>query len=245
VWEYELVPAPQLLTVHQNGKAVDVVAQASKSGFLYVLDRVTGKPVWPIEEKPVPKSDMPGEQLSPTQPFPTKPPAYERQSYTAKDIDKLILTDAERKRWTDILSKARNDGMFTPFSTEYYTIQMPGHSGGANLFGTSSDLETGTTYVISYTQPALERYYSTASEAAKYIGHTLYGPDIASGDPVDMKQLIRRPGDTGRGGGGRGTTPGGDPVAQQGRAMYEQVCQQCHGANLTPPMAELPLWWGL
>ena len=80
VWEYEIVAAPQLVTIHQNGQAIDVVAAASKSGFLYVLNRDTGKPIWPIEERPVPTSDMPGEKLSPTQPFPTKPPALARMN---------------------------------------------------------------------------------------------------------------------------------------------------------------------
>jgi len=230
VWEYELVPAPQLLTVHQNGRAIDVVAQASKSGFLYVLNRETGKPIWPIEERKVPTDGMPGEKLSPTQPFPTKPPAFERQSYTEKDVDEIILTPEERARWKDILSKARNEGMFTPFSTEYFTIMMPGHSGGANLFGASSDPDNGLAYVISYSMPALERYYSSPSEAAKYIGHSLYGPNIASGDPADGK-MIRRTAEGGRGGrGGRGNAA--DAPAALGRNLYVQACQQCHGADL-------------
>jgi quinoprotein glucose dehydrogenase len=227
IWEYELVPAPILVTIHQNGKSVDVLAQASKSGFLYVLNRETGQPVWPIEERKVPTDGMPGEKLSPTQPFPTKPPPYERMTYGLKDVDQIILTPEERKRWIDILSKARNDGIFTPFSTEYFSIQMPGHSGGANLFGTSGDPETGMAYVISYTQPALERYYSSPAEAAKYIGHSLYGPDIASGDPIDGKQ-IRRSAE----GGGRGGQAAMDRTGQQGRTLYVQACQGCHGADL-------------
>ena len=230
VWEYELVPAPILTTIHQNGRAIDIVAQASKSGFLYVLDRATGKPIWPIEERKVPTDGMPGEKLSPTQPFPTKPPAYERQRYTAADVDDRILTPEERKRWLDILSKARNDGMFTPFSTEYFTIQMPGHSGGANLFGTSGDPTTGEAYVISYTQPALERYYNSSTEAAKYIGASLYGPTAVGGDPVDGLMLIRRPPAGGRAE-GRGTAAA-SAAAQQGHTLYTRACQMCHGADL-------------
>ena len=79
LWDFDNVSAPQLVTVRHNGKRVDAVAHAGKTGFLYVLDRVTGKPLWPIEERPVPKSDVPGEQAWPTQPFPTKPPAFVRQ----------------------------------------------------------------------------------------------------------------------------------------------------------------------
>ncbi len=160
-------------------------------------------------------------------------------TYTVKDVDTHILTPPERARWIDILSHARNEGIFTPFSTKYFTIQMPGHSGGANLFGTSADPETGTVYVVSYTQPALERLYTSAAEAAKYIGHSLYGPTIASGDPADGLQIIRRP----ERAGARGAA--GDAAAVQGRAMYEQVCQQCHGASLAGETGAAPSLMGI
>ena len=86
VWDYDPNAAPQLATVKHNGKMVDVVALASKNSFLYVFDRVTGKPLWPIEERAVPQSDLPGEHTSPTQPFPTAPPAFARQNMTVKDL---------------------------------------------------------------------------------------------------------------------------------------------------------------
>jgi quinoprotein glucose dehydrogenase len=76
LWDYDLATAPKLLTVKHDGKMVDIVAQAGKNGFLYVFDRVTGKPVWPIVERPVPQSDMPGEHSWPTQPIPTAPPPF-------------------------------------------------------------------------------------------------------------------------------------------------------------------------
>src|SRR5215475_7916780 len=79
LWDYDPTAAPQLVTVKHEGKTIDVVALASKNGFLYVFDRVTGKPLWPIEERPVPKSEVPGEWTSPTQPFPTVPPPFARQ----------------------------------------------------------------------------------------------------------------------------------------------------------------------
>ena len=82
LWDYDLAAAPKLLTVRQNGKPVEIVAQAGKTGFLYVFERLTGKPLWPIEERAVPKSDVPGEVSSPTQPFPTKPPPFARQVFT-------------------------------------------------------------------------------------------------------------------------------------------------------------------
>ena len=239
VWEYELVPAPQLVTVHIAGKPVDVVAAASKSGYLYVLNRDTGKPIWPIVEKPVPPSDVPGEQLWPTQPFPTAPPPFERMTYTVNDVGTNIFSPEERQRWIDVISKARNEGIFTPFSDKYYSIQMPGHSGGANLFATASDPQAGSVYVISYTAPALERYYSTAAEASKYIGGSHWGPSIAEGDPVDGLMIHRREANAGgRAGGGRAGAGGN--AAQQGRALYEQACQQCHGATLSGETGAAP-----
>ena len=82
LWDYDLTTSPKLLTVRHNGQMVDVVAQPTKFGFLYVFDRVTGKPLWPVEERPVPQSDIPGEHSWPTQPFPTNPPPYARQKFT-------------------------------------------------------------------------------------------------------------------------------------------------------------------
>ena len=87
LWDYDNTSAPQLTRIRRNGRTIDVVAMAGKTGFLYVFNRVTGEPIWPIEERPVPtKTDVPGEQLWPTQPFPTSPPPFARQKFTADDI---------------------------------------------------------------------------------------------------------------------------------------------------------------
>src|SRR5262249_17163801 len=92
--------APQLTTIRQNGLATDVVAMAGKTGFLYVFNRVTGAPIWPIEERPVPtKTEVAGEAVWPTQPFPTKPPPVARQTFTADDINPYLLTPAQQKRF--------------------------------------------------------------------------------------------------------------------------------------------------
>ena len=96
LWDYDLPQAPKLLTIRQNGRTIDVVAQATKHGFLFVFERETGRPIWPIEERPVPQSDVPGEYSSPTQPFPTKPAPFARQSFTEKDINPY-LPAAERE----------------------------------------------------------------------------------------------------------------------------------------------------
>jgi quinoprotein glucose dehydrogenase len=246
VWEYELPAAPHLLTVRVNGQTVDVVSQASKNGYLYVLNRVTGAPIWPIPERPVPQSRMPTEKLSPTQPFPTKPPPFERMSYTVKDIDTMLLTPEERTRWIELVSKARNEGLYTPFDRDNFTIMMPGHSGGANLFSTSADPETGTAYVISIAMPAIERYYDSADEAGQYLGSGNYGPTLGTISSGRRSAAGRasgaaapRGGGSGAAGRGRGAAP--DPaLVERGRIVYQQSCQACHMANMGGNEAEAP-----
>ena len=115
LWDYDNSAAPQLTTIRHNGQDVDVVAQAGKTGFLYVFDRVTGEPIWPIEERPVPKSDVPGEQAWPTQPFPTAPPPFAQQTFTVDDVNPYILTPrGARRRGRSGSRNARNGGLFTP-----------------------------------------------------------------------------------------------------------------------------------
>ena len=114
IWDYDDATAPKLLTVTRNGKRIDVVAQASKTGFVCVFDRVTGEPLWPIEERPVPRSDMPGEETWPTQPFPTAPPPFARQTFTEEDLNPFIEDPAERAHFIEDIRSARNEGMFTP-----------------------------------------------------------------------------------------------------------------------------------
>jgi quinoprotein glucose dehydrogenase len=157
VWDYDLPVAPKLLTIRQNGRPRDVVAQATKQGFLFVFDRVTGEPIWPIEERAVPQSDVPGEQTSPTQPFPTKPAPFARQSFTEKDVNPY-LPEAERRAIADRLRSYRNEGLFTPPSFRG-SIEMPGHSGGTNWGGVAVDPERGELYVRSIALPAMLRLF--------------------------------------------------------------------------------------
>ena len=131
IWDYDNATPPQLLTVRHDGKMVDVVAQVGKEGFVWVFDRETGKPLWPIEERPVPHSDMPGEETWPTQPFPLKPPPFARQTFTAKDINPYMPAE-ERAHLLEEMQAARNQGMFTPPATQN-TVEMPGNNGGANF----------------------------------------------------------------------------------------------------------------
>ena len=150
LWDYDLPAAPTLVDITVDGRDIKAVAQVSKQGFTYVFDRVTGEPVWPIEERPVAQSSVPGEQASPTQPFPTKPPAFERQGISVDDL--IDFTPELRAEAEEILSQFEYGNLFHPPS-EKGTIQMPGWGGGANWYGAGFDLETGYLYVPSRTNP--------------------------------------------------------------------------------------------
>ena len=154
LWDFDNTSAPQLTTVKHNGKTVDAVALAGKTGFLYVFDRVSGEPLWPIEERPVPKSEMPGEKAAPTQPFPTVVPPFSAQKFTADDVNPYILTPEERSKWKDVVASARNEGLFTPPGMRD-TISMPGNQGGSNWGTTASNPHNGTVYVLGLNEPAI------------------------------------------------------------------------------------------
>jgi len=146
LWDYDPPAAPNLITIHVNGKKIDAVAQPTKQGFVYVFDRVTGAPVWPIEERPVPQSDVPGERTSPTQPFPTKPPAFAEQGVSLEDA--FDLTPEMKAAAQAEMKKYRMGPLFTPPSMEG-TIVRPGQWGGANWGGAAFDPETGIMYLKS------------------------------------------------------------------------------------------------
>ncbi len=156
LWDFDNNAAPQLTTIKHNGRNVDVVAMAGKTGFLYVFNRETGDPIWPIEERPVPKSTMPGEQSWPTQPYPTVVPPFAKQTFTLDDINPYpSITDEQRQAFKDRVSKARNQGIFTPIDFTD-TIHIPGSNGGA-LFGTTAAEPNGVVYVITQDNPGLLR----------------------------------------------------------------------------------------
>ncbi len=166
LWDYDDVAAPMLITINHNGKKVDAVAMAGKTGYLYVFDRVTGQPIWPIEERRVPtRTEIPGEVVSPTQPIPTAPPPFGRLSFTAKDINPYMLTDEKRADFAARLAKDRNEGEFTPIGFSE-VIHLPGNHGGANWGATSANPNDGSVYVIAYNAPAFMRLLSPADMAA-------------------------------------------------------------------------------
>jgi len=167
IWDYDDPTAPKLLTIRQNGKTIDAVAQVSKQGFVWVFNRVTGEPIWPIEERPVPKSDMPGETTWPTQPFPTNPPPYARQKFTVDDLSPY-LSPEDRAKFRDQILSARNEGLFTP-PARRGTIQMPGNNGGANWGGAAVDPAKGTLVVVSKDLPSLLKLEPDKSEDDRYL----------------------------------------------------------------------------
>ena len=146
LWDYDNPAAPNLLNVTVDGKPVKALAQITKQGFLYAFDRVTGKPIWPIEERPVPASDIPGEEASPTQPFPTKPPPFEYQGAQLDDL--ANFTPAIRAMAVEAVKGFKLGPLFTPPSLAG-TIQRPSTSGGGNWGGAAVDPETGILYVPS------------------------------------------------------------------------------------------------
>jgi quinoprotein glucose dehydrogenase len=129
IWDYDLPAQPSLITVREDGRDVPAVAQATKMGFLFLLHRETGKPIFPVEERPVPKSDVPGEQSWPTQPFPTRPQPLAPTTLSSDDA--WGLSPWDRGQCRNLIERYRNDGVFTPSSLAG-TIQYPGVIGGTN-----------------------------------------------------------------------------------------------------------------
>ncbi len=206
LWDYDAVAAPKLLTIQHDGKNVDVVAQATKHGFLFVFDRVTGKPIWPIEERKVPQTDVPGEETWPTQPFPTAPPPFARQKFTADDVNPYMLDPKEREKFKDAVSHSRNLGIFTP-PAMVNTMEIPGNNGGANWGSTAIDPKRGWLYVASKELPSMLKLEEQKATRSNFSVS--------------------------------------DPPAQVGKAIYMANCQQCHKADLTGQMPEVPALTGI
>ena len=159
LWDYDPASPPVLGTIRVDGKLIKAVMQPTKHGFLFVFDRVTGKPVWPIEERPVTVSTTPGERASPTQPFPTKPAPFERQGITVDDL--IDFTPELRAEALEIVKPYVTGPLFTPPSVavdggKQGTIVLPGALGGASWTGGAFDPETGMMYIYSHTHPQVK-----------------------------------------------------------------------------------------
>ena len=158
IWDYDPPAPPILMDIEVNGREIKAVALVTKQAFTYVFDRITGDPVWPIEERAVPQSDVPGERTSPTQPFPTLPVPFDRQGVTEDDL--IDLTPELRAAALEIVSRVRLGELFTPPSLIEEaglrgTLVLPGSLGGANWPGAAFDPETHILYVPSATEPSL------------------------------------------------------------------------------------------
>jgi glucose dehydrogenase len=157
IWDWDNPTAPILMDLVVDGRPIKAVAQITKQAFVYTFDRVTGEPVWPIEERPVPASDVPGERTSPTQPFPTKPPPYDRQGLVEDDL--IDFTPALRAEAIEGTKVFRLGPIFTPPSLAnaadgtHGTLMLPHATGGANWEGGAFDPETNVLYVGSFTNP--------------------------------------------------------------------------------------------
>jgi quinoprotein glucose dehydrogenase len=157
IWDWDNPTAPILMDIVVDGRPIKAVAQITKQAWVYTFDRVTGEPVWPIEERPVPTSDVPGEWTSPTQPFPTKPPAFDRQGVLTDDL--IDFTPALRAEAVEGVKVFRLGPIFTPPSLANAddgtqgTLMLPNATGGANWEGGAFDPETNVLYVGSYTSP--------------------------------------------------------------------------------------------
>ena len=187
IFDYDLPPAPALLDATVNGRKVPILAQTGKTAWMYILDRVTGKPVFGVEEKPVPRSNAPGEQSSPTQPIPVKPPALARTSYKPEDIVTAADTSEEHAKFCrDLVERSGgfyNQGPFTPY--EYResgapprsTVLFPGSIGGVNWGGVAADPKLGYVFVNSQDEASFGWIERKAPGAAvQYDRNSILGP---------------------------------------------------------------------
>jgi quinoprotein glucose dehydrogenase len=187
IWDMDIPCAPILFDAVVDGRTVKAVAQPTKQAFLYVFDRVTGRPLWPIEERPVPKGEVPGEWYSPTQPIPTKPPAYDRQGITENDL--IDFTPELKREALEIVAWHKMGPLFTPpvvsnINGPLGTLMVPSQDGGTNWQGGSFDPETGILYVASGStviSKAVVPPYPGQSEMAYIEGNAVTGPRTTGG----------------------------------------------------------------
>ena len=176
LWDYDFPTHPNLIDVTVDGRPVRALAQVSKQGFVYVFDRVTGEPVWPIEERPVPqRTNMPGEAPAPTQPFPTRPPPFEYQGVSIDDL--IDFTPEIRAMAVEAVADFQLGPLFTPPLRSVDggvqgTIQRPAIDGGANWGGAGVDPETGLLYVPSHNRFSVLHFYSPDPAAGATMRYT-------------------------------------------------------------------------
>ena len=184
LWDYDLPAPPILVTLTHNGKKVDAVAQLTKTGNVFVFDRDSGKPLFDVEERKVPVSDIQGEKSWPTQPFPSKPLPFVRQQYTEDDIPDI--SPEARAYVMEQLKGIRNEGIFTP-SSEQGSLVFPGFRGGAEWNGGSFDPQTGMLYVNANEIPNITALTKVAVDRSGEAGTSLYKLNCATCHGFDRK----------------------------------------------------------
>jgi quinoprotein glucose dehydrogenase len=257
IWNYDLSAEPILGDINVNGRTIKAVALPGKQAFLYVFDRVTGEPVWPIEEKPVQQSDVPGEKTSPTQPFPTKPPAYSRNILHVPD-DLIDFTPELRAQAKDVIARYRVAGMFNPALIGdgkglLGSINMGNGGGGTNWNGAGYDPETHIVYAQAensgITQFSLRtpppgftdmRYVGGRNDMPFVIPEGA-GAGTAADAPVTKATAAAagQPGLTGQGG-GAGMTVQGLPILKPPYAVISAINLDRGDIQWQVPFGETP-----
>jgi quinoprotein glucose dehydrogenase len=186
IWDRDFPSAPVLLTVRHGGRMIDAVAQTTKQGVVYLFDRVTGEALFPIEERPTPQSDVPGERTAPTQPMPLLPGPFARQHLTEHDL--TTRTPEAHAFALDAFRAANNQGSFTPLRVDQQTIIFPGFDGGAEWGGPAVDRGRGVLYVnsneMAWLAALVRRDTPTAGTSR---GKALYADQCSACHGVDRK----------------------------------------------------------
>jgi len=189
IWDWDTPTAPILVDITVEGRPIKAVVQITKQAWAYVFDRVTGEPVWPIEERPVPQSDVPGETTAATQPHPTKPAPFDRQGFSEDDL--IDFTPELRAQALELVQDYRMGPIFTPPSLvdgpdgKRGTLMLPNAIGGGNWEGGAVDPETGMLYVGSFSNPTVFGLRATDPDRSdlRYSAGGR-GPRLARGLPL-------------------------------------------------------------
>ncbi len=195
IWDYDLPAPPNLVQVNKDGKKIDAVAQITKQGFVFVLDRETGEPLFPVEERPVPASNLPGEEAWPTQPFPLIPKPYARQMVTEDDL--THYSDADHDSIVQQFRSMRYEGLYTPPDLKR-TLMIPGTRGGSNWGGAAYDPATSILYIRGTDAPDIQTIIKEEAQVVAGLpiidqGRRMYSTYCASCHGTDRKGIEANP----------------------------------------------------
>ena len=238
IWDWDIPCAPILVDLTMNGRTIKAVAQPTKQSWIFLFDRVTGQPLWPIEERPVPQSDVPLEKTSPTQPFPTKPPAFDRQGVSVDDL--IDFTPELRAEALKLVSRYKLGPIYTPPIVSKWdgllgTLLLPSNNGGPNWPGGAVDPQTGILYIYSFSQiTARGLIHDPERSDMEYI------QGIASA-PAARRETgaARRRGAEPEAAGGSGRRR---PTARAKEAAAASRCRGCRSSNRRGDGSRRSIW---